>query len=72
MQWRVMGSVGRFGIASGLLACIAVWMVPSADTEDSAGYRFHLRARQVSETPGAVAPADADDDEREKTNDGAG
>ena len=72
MQWRGMGSAGRFRIASALLVGFAVRVVPGADAQDPAGDGFHLRVRCVGKVPGAVAFADADDEEREETEDRAG
>jgi len=72
MQWRGMGSAGRFRIASALLVLVAVAVVPGADAQDSAGDGFHVRVRCVGEVLGAVAFADADDEEREEAEDRAG
>ena len=44
-------------------------MVADADAQDPAGDGFHLRVRCVGEVPGTVASADADDEEREETED---
>jgi hypothetical protein len=71
-QWRVMDSAGRLRIASALLASFAVRVVPGADPQDPARDGFHLRVRCVGKAPGAVASADADNEEREDTKGRAG
>ena len=47
-------------------------MISGADAQDPSGDGFHLRVRRVGKEPSTVAFADAENKEREETEDRAG